>query len=110
MTIYSTDTYEIKSIMHRFKTEEGVSTWDRAYVYLQGLPIEDYPFIVPIILDQDGPAQEDFDDIDSFTSKVIPILEESYLATALNKKLNITYSTANSAISPISMFQNAVTV
>ena len=44
---------------------------------------------------------------DRFVANVIPILESSYIAAALNINSNISYTFANSAISPISMYSDS---
>jgi hypothetical protein len=50
MAIYTTDTYEILSIMKSFETDtqSGVVTFDQGLLYIQGLPASNYAYIVPI--------------------------------------------------------------
>jgi hypothetical protein len=52
-------------------------------------------------------VEEDYDNYDRFVANVIPILESSYINAALNTNSTISYTFANSAISPISMYQNS---
>jgi hypothetical protein len=112
MTIYTAETYEIKSIMNIYETntetETNVTIWATSCVYLQGLPAVDYPFIVKVAFDagDDGLLEEDFNSLDRLTANVIPIFESTYLQRVLNKKLDTVRTSANSAISPISMYQN----
>ena len=112
MTIYTAETYEIKSIMNIYETntetETNVTIWATSCVYLQGLPAVDYPFIVKVAFDagDDGLLEEDFNSLDRLTANVIPILESTYLQIALNKKSDMIRKSANSAISPISMYQD----
>jgi hypothetical protein len=50
MAIYTTDTYEILSIMKSFETDtqSGVVTFDQGGLHIQGLPTSNYAHIVPI--------------------------------------------------------------
>ena len=110
MAIYTTDTYEILSIMKSFETDtqSGVVTFDQGLIYIQGLPASNYAYIVPIgISSIHGLVEEDYDNYDRFVANVIPIVESSYINAALNTNSTIRYTFANSAISPISMYQNS---
>jgi hypothetical protein len=110
MAIYTTDTYEILSIMKSFETDtqSGVVTFDQGGLHIQGLPTSNYAHIVPIgIRKTHGLVEEDYDNYDRFVANVIPILESSYIAAALNINSNISYTFANSAISPISMYSDS---
>jgi hypothetical protein len=108
MTIYTTDAYEIKSIMQVFVTEDGVETWDNARLFIQGLPASDFPNIQcqPIDAEKFNLIQEDFDVLARFTANVVPIFETTYLPNTFPSVDTVTWSTANSAISPVSMYQD----
>ena len=108
MAIYSTDTYEIVSIMNRFKTtQDNVTTYNSSIIFVQGLPKENYAYVVPFSIDrQQGLVQEDYEVYDRLIANVIPIVESDYIAEALNISTN-TYSFSNSAISPTSMYSSA---
>ena len=109
MTIYTTDTYQIESIMNNFKIKDGITEWKNSALYVQGLPVTTYPFIVSVFLTvNDGVSQEDFDDIDRFTANVIPVFEYEHLKPVLNMMPDTTRVSANSAISPVSMIHNSV--
>jgi hypothetical protein len=109
MAIYSTDTYEIVSIMNRFKTtQDNVTTYNSSIIFVQGLPKENYAYVVPFSIDrQQGLVQEDYEVYDRLIANVIPIIDSGgYIADTLNISTN-TFSFSNSAISPISMYSSA---
>ena len=105
MAIYSTDTYEIISIMNIFITKtNNVTTFKTATLYVQALPVQLYPYILPACIDSEyGLVQEDYDVYDRFVANVIPIFETACYPIITNKVPEGTKSSANSAISPISM-------
>ena len=108
MSIYSTDTYEIVSIMNQFETtQDSVTTYHNSILYIQGLPTTSYAYVVPLSVSrQQGLVQEDYEVYDRFIANVIPIVESDYIAETLNISTN-TYSFSNSAISPTSMYSSA---
>ena len=108
MSIYSTDTYEIVSIMNCFQTtQDSVTTYYNSILYIQGLPTTSYAYVVPLSVSrQQGLVQEDYEVYDRLIANVIPIVESDYIAEALNISTN-TYSFSNSAISPTSMYSSA---
>lgn len=113
MAIYSTDTYEIVSIMNIFKTNtDSVTTFKTAIMYVQPLPIELNTYIIPADIPiSHGLIQDDYDVYDRFVANVIPIFETECLPYFNNTNTNEGIrSSANSAISPISMVTNSATL
>ena len=109
MSIYSTDTYEIVSIMNQFETtQDSVTTYHNSILYIQGLPTTSYAYVVPLSVSrQQGLVQEDYEVYDRLIANVIPIIDSGgYIADTLNISTN-TFSFSNSAISPISMYSSA---
>jgi hypothetical protein len=111
MAIYSTDTYEILSIMNTFKTNiDNVTTFQASVLHVQLLPKTNYSYVVPVSIERShGFIQDDYDVYDRFTANVIPIFETIYYPVITNTQPQNTKSSANSAISPISMFFNSAT-
>jgi hypothetical protein len=113
MAIYSTDTYEILSIMNNFLTNaDNVTTFHSAMLYVQALPEVTYPYTQAVRIHRKyGLVQEDFDVYDRFVANAIPIFETAYLSfiTSVTTEGHIE-SSANSAISPISMMSSSTTV
>ena len=110
MAIYANDDYEVISIMHRYSTstETNAVTWEGGLLHIQGLPAEQYPYITSFTLFNDEPVVEaDFDNLDRFVANVVPIVNSEFIERVLNKSPSKVVSTANSAISPISMYTSA---
>ena len=112
MAIYSTDTYEIVSIMNNFETDiNSVTTFKYSTLYVKLLPEIHYLYIVPIVINPSYQlTQDDYDVYDKFVANVIPIFESVCYPTITNTRYEIAKSTANSAISPISMISSSATV
>ena len=110
MAIYSTDTYEIVSIMNDFKvTIDKVTTFRNAKMYVQVLPETTYHYILPAdIHPKYGLVQDDYDVYDRFVANVIPIFETICFPILINNSPEGTVISANSAISPISMLASSV--
>jgi hypothetical protein len=111
MAIYTTDTYEILSIMNIFKTKtDNVTTFKTAIIYVQPLPIEVNTYIIPADIPKNyGLIQDDYDVYDRFVANVIPLFETECLPYFKNTNDGI-WSSANSAISPVSMVTNSATL
>ena len=109
MSIYSTDTYQIVSIMNNFITDtDNVTTFDFAILYVQPLPETKYAYIVPSGIPTDhGLVQDDYDVYDRFIANVIPVFETICYPSLTNTYPKGTKSSANSAISPISMLSSS---
>lgn len=111
MAIYANDDYEVISIMHRYSTstETNEVSWEGGLLHVQGLPAEQYPYYTSFTLfEGDEPVVEaDFDNLDRFVANVVPIVNSEFIERVLNKSPSKVVSTANSAISPISMYTNA---
>ena len=112
MSIYSTDTYQIVSIMNNFITStDNVTTFDNAIIFTQVLPKALYPYIVPTgIHIKYGLVEDDYNVYDRFIANVIPIFETVCYPSIANVQPEGTRSLANSAISPISMLSSGATV
>ena len=107
MSIYSTDRYEIISIMKHYKKQNNNSIFLTGVLFIQGLPRQDYPFVVPNGMDKEDLhahiPEEDFDNLNRFIANVIPVYETHYYEKSLNVGADYELYHANSAISPISM-------
>ena len=112
MSIYSTDTYQIVSIMNNFITDtDNVTTFDFAILYVQPLPETKYAYIVPSGIPTNyGLVQDDYDVYDRFIANVIPIFETIYYPVITNIIPKNIKSSSNSAISPISMYFNSTAI
>ena len=109
MAIYSTETYQVESIMHNFNTKDDVIEWKQSVLYIQILPTTDNPLVKSIFLStDDGLSQEDFDDIDRFTANVIPVVDSSWKVAGNLTPNGSVRTSSNSAISPMSMALKAV--
>lgn len=112
MAIYSTDTYEILSIMNQFKTNiDNVTTFQSSVLHVQLLPKTNYSYIVPASIERShGLVQDDYDVYDRFIANVIPIFETIYYPVITNIIPKNIKSSSNSAISPISMYFNSTAI
>jgi hypothetical protein len=110
MAIYETENYEVVSIMKKFKNQDSVSTMIQGVLFIQGLPAEDHPYIVPssIDLEETGLVEADFDNLDRFTANVIPVFNATQYQPSLNLNPAYTISLSNSAISPLSYAGNTI--